>query len=425
MEKKPIAYLGQISNRLACCLPEKTTVTNHHIVASMKRRGAKHVQSSAEISSVEQKKRQRFKYPSLPSSETAFYFAVISCTIFYTWYKVFQLSNEPQVQNNTVAPLTKSHLWLIGDKLKDTNNYEWQHWIVWVREALPWYFLHSLLFNCTEKLLGTTLWKRFMIVYWIFASWYLFATHIVLTVFIAATVMYGAAYWLRSKLAVWTITLAILYVAVEGIVDFAADQDAFKSISFIGYKMLQCLSFCLDLIDNQPVCEHFFDGFFKLAWYILYLPYQLSLIVIYKRFQPDMERRNSRQMNLSRTLLFGIRILHLNERRTPDKYATGHVVLHWCIDRAIFPLESVQKLREKLISDQCFRRILALLQVLPLSFGLYSNYYFLGGSKVGKVFVDRIFWGETYPKFKLPAVILVTLGYCFNHLAMEISSRVD
>ncbi|KRZ83954.1 Serine/threonine-protein phosphatase 4 regulatory subunit 4 [Trichinella sp. T8] len=520
-----------LSNRLACCLPEKATVTNHHIVASMKRRGAKHVQSSAEISSVEQKKRQRFKYPSLPSSETAFYFAVISCTIFYTWYKVFQLSNEPQVQNNTVAPLTKSHLWLIGDKLKDTNNYEWQHWIVWVREALPWYFLHSLLFNCTEKLLGTTLWKRFMIVYWIFASWYLFATHIVLTVFIAATVMYGAAYWLRSKLAVWTITLGILYVAVEGIVDFAADQDAFKSISFIGYKMLQCLSFCLDLIDNQPVCEHFFDGFFKLAWYILYLPYQLSLIVIYKRFQPDMERRNSRDMNLSRTLLFGIRILfwycftelllhhlyfeaismnvelltsmpldtlccigaligqffHLKyvvifgfpaffakldkmtppngpicisrvtlysniwrhfdrglyeffkeyiflpiarpsfriERKLAGLLLSFSFVLVWHGFRHSCMVWSVQKLREKLISDQCFRRILALLQVLPLSFGLYSNYYFLGGSKVGKVFVDRIFWGETYPKFKLPAVILVTLGYCFNHLAMEITSRVD
>ncbi|KRX80190.1 Serine/threonine-protein phosphatase 4 regulatory subunit 4 [Trichinella sp. T6] len=540
------------SNRLACCLPEKATVTNHHIVASMKRRGAKHVQSSAEISSVEQKKRQRFKYPSLPSSETAFYFAVILCTIFYTWYKVFQLSNEPQVQNNTVAPLTKSHLWLIGDKLKDTNNYEWQHWIVWVREALPWYFLHSLLFNCTEKLLGTTLWKRFMIVYWIFASWYLFATHIVLTVFIAATVMYGAAYWLRSKLAVWTITLGILYVAVEGIVDFAADQDAFKSISFIGYKMLQCLSFCLDLIDNQPVCEHFFDGFFKLAWYILYLPYQLSLIVIYKRFQPDMERRNSRDMNLSRTLLFGIRILfwycftelllhhlyfeaismnvelltsmpldtlccigaligqffHLKyvvifgfpaffaklDKMTPpngpicisrvtlysniwrhfdrglyeffkeyiflpiarpsfriERKLAGlllsfsfvlvwHGFRHSCmvwvglnvveilienIGKVIYSFQSVQKLREKLISDQCFRRILALLQVLPLSFGLYSNYYFLGGSKVGKVFVDRIFWGETYPNFQLPAVILVTLGYCFNHLAMEITSRVD
>jgi len=35
------------------------------------------------------------------------------------------------------------------------------------------------------------------------------------------------------------------------------------------------------------------------------------------------------------------------------------------------------------------------LQIVPFAFGLYSNFYFLGGSAVGWLFVQRIFWEET------------------------------
>uniref|UniRef100_A0A0N4WSD6 MBOAT family protein n=1 Tax=Haemonchus placei TaxID=6290 RepID=A0A0N4WSD6_HAEPC len=65
--------------------------------------------------------------------------------------------------------------------------------------------------------------------------------------------------------------------------------------------------------------------------------------------------------------------------------------------KALYGVESFRHWREKVISDVNFRRVLALLQIVPFAFGLYSNIYFLGGSEVGALFVKRIFDEETIP----------------------------
>ena len=79
--------------------------------------------------------------------------------------------------------------------------------------------------------------------------------------------------------------------------------------------------------------------------------------------------------------------------------------------------------REKYISDVAFRRILAWLQIVPFVFGLYSNFYFLGGAKVGYMFVERI-WNEETLTLQYPFFLLISLGYCYTHVTMEVERYI-
>jgi hypothetical protein len=59
---------------------------------------------------------------------------------------------------------------------------------------------------------------------------------------------------------------------------------------------------------------------------------------------------------------------------------------------------------------------------VPFAFGLYSNFYFLGGSAVGWLFVQRIFWEETVP-IRWPFLLLIGTGYFYMQVAMEVERR--
>lgn len=87
--------------------------------------------------------------------------------------------------------------------------------------------------------------------------------------------------------------------------------------------------------------------------------------------------------------------------------------------KILYTIPGLRETREKYVSDRTLRRTLAWLQIIPFAFGLYSNFYFLGSSESGWVFVDRIFWGETVP-VHWPFILLISLGYCYCHVCMEV-----
>lgn len=75
--------------------------------------------------------------------------------------------------------------------------------------------------------------------------------------------------------------------------------------------------------------------------------------------------------------------------------------------KSLYSVPSVKKWREHNLSDQNFRRILGWLQIVPFAIGLYSNFYFLGGSQVGYLFVKRIFWVSKMITFYLNLAIII------------------
>ncbi|KJH47258.1 MBOAT family protein [Dictyocaulus viviparus] len=92
--------------------------------------------------------------------------------------------------------------------------------------------------------------------------------------------------------------------------------------------------------------------------------------------------------------------------------------------KSIYAIESFRIWREKTFSDVTFRRILAALHILPFAFGLYSNIYFLGGSDVGALFVKR-FYEEDTVTLRWPLFLLLTLGYFYSEVCIEVDRRMD
>lgn len=92
--------------------------------------------------------------------------------------------------------------------------------------------------------------------------------------------------------------------------------------------------------------------------------------------------------------------------------------------KGIYSIEHVQKWREKHLSDVAFRRIIAWLQIIPLIAGIYSNFYFLAGSQVGYLFVERI-WNEETITLRYPALLLITLAYFYAQVCIEIERRLS
>lgn len=87
--------------------------------------------------------------------------------------------------------------------------------------------------------------------------------------------------------------------------------------------------------------------------------------------------------------------------------------------KVFYSIPAVKNWREAHISDVAFRRLLAWLQIIPFAFGLYSNFYFLGGSAVGGAFVQRILLEETVT-LRWPFFLLITLGYFYTQVTMEV-----
>lgn len=87
--------------------------------------------------------------------------------------------------------------------------------------------------------------------------------------------------------------------------------------------------------------------------------------------------------------------------------------------KVVYGIPSVKGWREKNMSDVTFRRILAWFHILPFAIGLYSNFYFLGGSEVGAAFVQRFLIEETLP-VRWPFLLIITIGWFHMNTAMEV-----
>lgn len=73
-------------------------------------------------------------------------------------------------------------------------------------------------------------------------------------------------------------------------------------------------------------------------------------------------------------------------------------------------------------SPRNFRRILGLLQLICVPFGIFGIWYFLGSEGSGE-FLARKVWWEEGTKFDWRFWYLCALGYCFNQCCMEIRRR--
>uniref|UniRef100_A0A914WJF1 Protein-cysteine N-palmitoyltransferase Rasp n=1 Tax=Plectus sambesii TaxID=2011161 RepID=A0A914WJF1_9BILA len=485
-----------------------------------------------------------FLYPALPKWEMRLYWVVLITVLSYAYFCVYDASNH--FQWGYGFSFKVHDLPFFGTRIKDTTNWEWGRWVPFALQYIPALLGHIVVFNVGEKFLPKTAWEVLTLAYSIAACSYLFTPWLVTLSIIQATFVFGMRVLTGKTMGVWIGVLPILWYTLHR--TSAIHDDPFVVLLFMSYTLLSYISYNLDYLrgKHRPEENTHLKSFFRMMYYAFYLPYLVSLIVLYSDFERQLQERPKKERNWKDIIKFAARItfwwlfiefmLHFMYfeaifkdvrfayKLTEDRFVSlgmavgaffhmkyvvifglpamfaridnmqpqegpmclirvalyskiwrnfdrglyaffkqyifvpicqptfslprklfGVIISYmfvllwhgfhhnnvvWIVlnvlelfieigAKSVYAIPAVKNTRERYISDRAFRRILAWLQIVPFVFGLYSNFYFLCGSKIGYAFVDRIFWGETVT-LQWPFFMLITTGYFYCHVAMEV-----
>ncbi|KAK0394830.1 hypothetical protein QR680_000953 [Steinernema hermaphroditum] len=488
-----------------------------------------------------------FKYPPLPEVKLCFFVTFTAVT--YAWYCVYNASTKFEFKFGHVASIQT--LPFFGQRFKDESNWEWYRWSPLGLSLIPFYIAHSVVFNILDKMVSKNVFPIVITVYSLATTAYLFTPWLTFLSVLQGVFIFITTNLYRKQITVWVSSIPILYYTMHNTTSLA--EDPFSVLIFVSYTLLSFISYNLEFLQGATRKEDNTAAkrLLRMMYYAFYIPYMISLIVVYPDFEKQLLEREKRSRewkkifySIFKVAFFWILIefiLHffyfesiLNDIDFANKlpknefvalgmalgtfFQMKYVVIFGfpaifalidnmqplagpiCIARvtlyskiwrnfdrglyaffkkyifvpicqptfslprklfgvllsysfvllwhgfyhhnivwivlnilelfleyggkAIYSIESVRMWREKSISDTNFRRILAWLQIFPFVFGLYSNFYFLGGSKVGWAFVQRIFWEETVT-LRYPFFILITIGYHYTHVTMECERIIE
>uniref|UniRef100_A0AC35FXC0 Uncharacterized protein n=1 Tax=Panagrolaimus sp. PS1159 TaxID=55785 RepID=A0AC35FXC0_9BILA len=424
-----------------------------------------------------QKRKPIFFYPALP--EIKLCFAVTIATVAYAWYCVYLASTKFQFKIGHMASV--HDLPLIGQRFRDDTNWEWFRWRPHAFNALPFLAMHSILFNIGEKILPTKLWTYGIIGYSMIASAFMYTPQLLGISLLQGILLFATTYFTRSWKCPYQISVIVIYPEFEKQLKLRKTEPrnwkktlifiariAFwwaltEAILYFFYfeAMLTDYHFAFKLPKNEFVTLGMAMGSFFHLKYVVIFGYQAVFARLDNMRPPDGPICISRVALYSKIWRAFDRGLYAYfkeyifipicaptfsiPRKIFGVFASYTFVLIWhgfqhhnivwiglnIIElfleysaKILYSNPSVQMWREKRISDVNFRRILGWLQVVCFAVGLYSNFYFLGGSQVGQMFVQRIFWEETWT-LRWPFFLLITLGYFYMQVAMEVDRNAS
>ncbi|TMS34398.1 hypothetical protein L596_002003 [Steinernema carpocapsae] len=492
-------------------------------------------------------RRSLFKYPPLP--EINLCFLITFSALSYAWYCVYNASTKFEFKFGHMASI--SNLPFFGQRFKDESNWEWFRWSPLGLSLIPYYIGHSVVFNIADVILPKSIFPLVITIYSLATTAYFFTPWLTILSVMQGILIFVTTNLYKHQISVWVSSLPILYYTMHKTTSIS--DDPFSVLIYVSYTLLSFISYNLEFLNGATRKE---DGtilkrLLRMLYYTFYIPYMVSLIVVYPDFERQLEEREKRQrewkkicwqifkvtffwaliefilhffyfesilndidfanklpknefvalgmalgtfFQLKYVVIFGFpaifalldnmqpldgpiciarvtlyskiwrsfdRGLYLFFKKyifVPICYPTfsmsrklfgvllsysfvllWHGFYHhnivWIVlnilelfleyfGKGIYAIENVRMWREKHISDVNFRRILAWLQIFPFVFGLYSNFYFLGGSKVGWAFVQRIFWEETVT-LQYPFFILIAIGYNYTHVTMECERIIE
>lgn len=267
-------------------------------------------------------RRNIFDYPELPKWEMRFYFGCWIGLAIFAWYNIWVTSRTYKPFQMSRAFLTDSR-WpsIFGSIKMDATNYEYRMWVPYMVKLFPWLIGHSLIFNISDKLLGhTALWSPLMLIYWLTSCVYVTHWCLVALVISFGLIIHFVASCTYDRRMIWLTGLILLYSLMSGrlwsygdvLREFlaASAENYLVGIIFVSYKLLQFLSFNFEFL-NRPEMQkqRWYQRLFEMFWYSFYLPYLISLVVIYKNFPSDLAQRRSAPLDVKGVSLFAARIL--------------------------------------------------------------------------------------------------------------------
>ncbi|KAK6105064.1 MBOAT membrane-bound O-acyltransferase family protein [Brugia pahangi] len=252
------------------------------------------------------KRRILFQYPALPTIELGLCYIIVGCSMIYAWSQVLIASNKYEFQYWHSIRINR--LPLIGERYMDESNWEWASWTPIGFSLLPFFILHSIIFNIGGSFVSDNTLQYITIFYSVTYSCFLFSKWLVILSLTQGTLIFFAAYYFRHQLIVWFCSMPILYLSLR--YSYHLSPNPLIVVIFICYTLLSYISFNLEMLNGakRPEDNTLLKCYIRMLFYAFYPPYMTTLVVIYPEFERQMRQRHTKTRNWQRVIFFALRI---------------------------------------------------------------------------------------------------------------------
>ncbi|VDM29489.1 unnamed protein product [Toxocara canis] len=194
-------------------------------------------------------------------------------------------------------------------QVQDQSNWEWSRWCPFAISFLPYLAVHCFIFNAGDLFVSDHAMPYVATIYSLFACSRLFTPWLVFVSIVQGTFIFAVSQIFRKRLIVWVSSIPLLYVVMHNTLDFY--HDPFLVLAFVSYTLLSYISFNLEAVDGnlRPEDDTVWKKYSRMLFYTFYLPYVISLVVLYPDFERQIRERTTRQRRWLRVIFFCARIL--------------------------------------------------------------------------------------------------------------------
>lgn len=252
----------------------------------------------------------------LPRIEIISYWVLWVGGVFYSTYHVYLVSDTfgKQFGIEELGPG-----WSIIGRRKDISDYEWQTWLPFLWNLLPWFIVHHV----GAELLRLCQCKELLRIWYISVTC-LFTTNycglIPLIPMIISPIFLFFIAKLKRTLMCWLTSIFLLIGLSLFQTSLLSDEQIMVLCVCCAWAQLRCMSFCMDWINGETwsvaplLKDDCSPQVVRLLSYIFYLPLMfLGPFVPYKDFeraiQADITSWQCFKMRILRLLLNSIRFL--------------------------------------------------------------------------------------------------------------------
>ncbi|XP_058021289.1 protein-cysteine N-palmitoyltransferase HHAT isoform X2 [Ahaetulla prasina] len=253
-----------------------------------------------------------FQSEILPRWELCLYLFLSFGSHFYSFYEVFQASQEYEEELDRKFELEKNTLgWR-----KDPVDFEWSFWMEWGKGYILWLLFGHLVVSLVSSIYMEKYKPWFLMVYGIAACWFLLGSKGLTMIFLHVSISYLVAQlknpvltWLTSLLLLSTLHLSVIEEVKRGW--YASENEYYLLVFTLIVRCLYYTSFSLEYCWDRTtdMIQH---SFLWMLSYTFYYPvFHNGPVITFDEFYTQMSKQQSCnwKSNLSIFIWGAVRIL--------------------------------------------------------------------------------------------------------------------
>ncbi|GMR49867.1 hypothetical protein PMAYCL1PPCAC_20062, partial [Pristionchus mayeri] len=191
----------------------------------------------------------------------------------------------------------------------DVSDTEWLFYRNTIRDLILAYAVHSAIFHSTYRWLSPQYARLVQIILSTGLHIWITSPSCMAVLFVFAVVIFAMSGYFRREGIAWLFCIGFILKATE-IVPFTKGSFAYyREFNMYLYGAIKILNVCIRLCRNseRPVSV---ELLLSISHYMTYLPYSMTLIVLYEEFTSQIEQRatNAAKMSAMSNLIFAARL---------------------------------------------------------------------------------------------------------------------